>query len=126
MPDEEVVSERVEDSRAKRLRGVGVACSVVSFVVGLFAVVLALHIVLTLAEANAGNGFASFVRDFSGAVSLGFEGLFSPGSQKLAVLLDYGMAIIVWLLIGAAVNFLIRRFFTPGVNREVKYRRRIT
>ena len=124
-PDEEVVSERVEDSRAKRMRGIRVACSAVSFVVGLFAIVLVAQIVLTLAEANPANGFASFVADFSGAVSLGFDGLFTPGSPKLAVLLDYGLAAIVWLLIGAGINFLIRRFGTPGVNREVRYRRTV-
>jgi len=51
--------------------------------------VLVAHIILTLADANASNGFASFIAGFSGGVSLGFDGLFTPDSAKVAVLLNY-------------------------------------
>ncbi|EWC59735.1 hypothetical protein UO65_4974 [Actinokineospora spheciospongiae] len=124
-PDEEVVHERVRDTHAQRWRTIRMITSAVTFITGLFAVVLVAQIILTLAEANPDNGFAGFISDFSGAVSLGFDGLFTPGSQKLATLLDYGLAAIVWLLIGAAINFLIRRFASPGPQREVRYRRSV-
>ncbi|WP_424189153.1 hypothetical protein ACOBQX_12040 [Actinokineospora sp. G85] len=124
-PDQEVVRERVEDSHAQRHRTIRMITSAVTFLTGLFAVVLLAQIILTVAEANPGNGFASFVEGFSSAVSLGFDGLFSPGSAKLATVLDYGLAAIVWLLIGAAINFLIRRFASPGPRREVRYRRSV-
>lgn len=126
-PQEEVVHERTEDSHASRIRTVRIITSLVSFITGLFAVVLAINIVLVLAGANPDNGFAAFIGDFAGAVSLGFDGLFTPESEKLAVLLNHGLAAIVWLLIGAAVNFLVRRFALPtGANRTVSYRRTIT
>ncbi|MBE1468722.1 hypothetical protein [Kibdelosporangium phytohabitans] len=100
--------------RAKRVRTVRMARTAVTFVCALFAVVLVFQIILVLAEANAANGFASFIDGFSGAVSLGFDGLFSPDSAKAAVLFNYGAAAIVWLLISAALNYLIRRFALPG------------
>ncbi len=124
-PDQEVVRERVEDSHAQRRRTIRMITSAVTFLTGLFAAVLVAQIILTVAEANPDNGFASFVGGFSSAVSLGFDGLFSPGSAKLATVLDYGLAAIVWLLIGAAINFLIRRFASPGPRREVRYRRSV-
>ncbi|MGH3860062.1 hypothetical protein [Actinokineospora sp.] len=123
--DEEVVHERVADTDASRNRAVGMICSLITFLCGLFAVVLVAKIILTIADANPSNGFASFVDKFSGAVSLGFEGLFTPASEKIAVLLNYGMAAIVWLLIGAALTYLIRRFAAPGPRREVRYRRSV-
>lgn len=123
--DEEVVHERVEDTNASRHRAISVVCSIITFLCGLFAVVLVVKIILTLANANPSNGFASFVDDFSSAVSLGFDGLFNPGSEKMAVVLNYGMAAIVWLLIGAGLTYLIRRLATPGPRREVRYRRSV-
>ncbi|SER46446.1 hypothetical protein [Actinokineospora terrae] len=122
---EEVVSERVEDSYASRVRTVRMVCSAITFVVGLFAVVLVAQIILVLAEANPRNGFASFVDGFSSGVSLGFDGLFTPASEKAAVLFNYGTAAIVWLLIGAALTYLIRKFALPGPRREVRYRRTV-
>ncbi|WP_026316934.1 hypothetical protein [Actinokineospora enzanensis] len=122
---EEVVRERVEDSYAGRVRTVRMVCSAITFIVGLFAVVLVAQIILVLAEANPDNGFASFVAGFSSGVSLGFDGLFAPGSHKAAVLFNYGTAAIVWLLIGAALTYLIRRFALPGPRREIRYRRTV-
>jgi predicted cobalt transporter CbtA len=120
---EEVVADRVEDKQAKRVRTVRMVCSAVTFVCALFAVVLVAQIILVLAEANPHNGFASFVDGFSSAVSLGLDGLFNPGSAKAAVLFNYGTAAILWLLISAAVTFLIRRFALPGPRDAVRYRR---
>ncbi|GGS26409.1 MULTISPECIES: hypothetical protein [Actinokineospora] len=124
-PSEEVVHERTEDSYAGRVRAVRVVNSVIRFVTALFAVVLAIHIVLVLAEANPDNGFAEFISGFAGAVSLGFDGLFNPDSEKAAVLFNYGAAAIVWLLIGTALVYLVRKFAMPGPNRTVSYRRTV-
>ncbi|WP_037267796.1 hypothetical protein [Kibdelosporangium aridum] len=100
--------------RAQRVRTVRMVRAAITFVCGLFAVVLAFQIILVLAEANPDNGFASFIDGFSGAVSLGFDGLFAPDSDKAAVLFNYGAAALVWLLIGAALNYLVRRFALPA------------
>lgn len=124
-PHQEVVQERTEDSYASRVRAVRVISSIISFITALFAVVLVIHIVLVLAEANPENGFASFISGFAGGVSLGFDGLFTPASEKVAVLLNYGFAAVVWLLIGAALTYLVRRFGMPGPNRTVSYRRSV-
>jgi hypothetical protein len=95
-------------------RKVRLSCTIVNAAGGMFAVVLVAHIIMVMGEANPANGVASFVRGFAAAVSLGFDGQFTPASVKAQVLLNYGSAAIVWLALGAVVAALIRRFALPG------------
>jgi uncharacterized membrane protein len=106
--------ENVDERRAKRVRTVRKVCAAITFVCVLFAVVLVMQIVLVLADANPRNGFASFMDGFSSAVSLGFDGLFTPDSAKAAVFFNYGAAAVVWLLISVALTYLVRKFALPA------------
>jgi hypothetical protein len=117
------VEDSVVDPERRRVRTVRAVCAVINLVCGLFAIVLATHIVLVLAEANPSNGFASFVDDWSAAVSLGLRGLFTPGSEKLQTLLNDGLAAIAWLVIAGVLTYAIRQFTLPGPDRPVRYRR---
>jgi hypothetical protein len=117
-PVAEQAEERVVDSDTRRVRTVRIATGIVNLVCGLFAVVLGLHIVLVLLDANPNNGFASFVDSFAAAVSLGLRGLFTPDSAKLAVLFNDGLAAVVWLLIAGATNYAIRQFALPARRRR--------
>ncbi|MET0238033.1 MAG: hypothetical protein ABW224_25560 [Kibdelosporangium sp.] len=109
-----VPPQETAHSQAKRARTVRMVCTAITFICALFAVILGIQIILVLADANPANGVASFVDGFSSAVSLGFDGLFTPDSKKAAVLFNYGAAAVVWLLISAALTYLIRRFAMPG------------
>lgn len=120
-----MVEDEVVDSQARRVRVVRTVCTVINLVCGLFAVVLGLHIILVLFDANPNNGFASFVDGFSSAVSLGFRGLFTPDNAKLQVLFNDGLAAIAWLVIAGALTYAIRQFALPGPRRRVSYRRRV-
>jgi hypothetical protein len=117
------VEEETVDSYAKRASVVSKICTVITMVCGLFALVLATHILLVLADANPANGFASFINSFSGGVSLGLRNLFTPDAEKLSVFLNDGVAAIGWLIIGGALTYAIRRFALPGPSRSVHYRR---
>lgn len=120
-----VEDEEVVDPRARRYRVVRRVCAVINLVCGLFAVVLGLHILLVVANANPNNGFASFIDSFASAVSLGLRGLFTPDSEKARVLLNDGTAAIAWLLIAAALTYVIRQFALPGPREAVRYRRTV-
>lgn len=122
---EPVVEEGVADADHGRRRAVGIVCTVINAICVLFAVVLAVHIVLVLGSANQANGFASFINGWSSAVSLGLRDLFVPADEKLRVLINDGLAAIAWLVIGAALTYLIRRFALPGPRRMVRYRRSV-
>jgi hypothetical protein len=120
-----MIEDEVRDSHAKRVRVVRTVCTIINLICGLFAVVLGLHIVLVLFEANPNNGFASLVENFSGAVSLGLRGLFTPDNAKLQVLFNDGLAAIAWLVIAGALTYAIRQFALPGPRRTVQYRRHV-
>jgi hypothetical protein len=120
---EPLVEESVADADHRRRRTVGVVCTVINVVSAVFAVVLALHIVLVIGEANQANGFAGFVNDLSSAVSLGLRDLFVPDNLKLRTFLNDGLAAVGWLLIAGVLTYLIRRLALPGPRRVVRYRR---
>jgi hypothetical protein len=122
---EPAVEEEYVDPRAGRVRTVRVVNTIINIVCGLFAVVLGLNIIMVLAEANPNNGFASLVDSWSGAVSLGLRGLFTPGNEKLATLLNDGLAALGWLLIAGVLTYAIRQFALPGPGRTTQYRRRV-
>ncbi len=71
--------------------------------------VLLLHIVLTLLQANPANAVAALVRRLAATFDLGLSNLFLPDDPMLAVLLNYGAAALVWLLITAVVVRLASR-----------------
>lgn len=118
-----VAEEDVIDPRARRAHNVRVVCTIINVICGLFAVVLGVHIVLVLADANPANGFATLINGWSSAVSLGLRNLFTPDIEKLRVLLNDGMAALAWLLIGGVLTYLIRQFALPGPRADLRYRR---
>jgi hypothetical protein len=99
-------------------------CGLIDLICGLFAIVLAIHIVLVFGEANTGNGFAGLIDTWSAHVSLGLRGLFTPDGVALRTLLNDGLAAVLWLIIGAVVTDLIVRI-GPAGSRRVWYRRTV-
>lgn len=120
---EPVVEESVGDADHRRRRTVTIVNTVIKTICGIFAVVLALHIVLVIGEANQANGFASMINSWSSAVSFGLRDLFVPDDLKLRTFLNDGLAAIAWLALAGVLTFLIRRLALPGPRREVRYRR---
>jgi hypothetical protein len=71
--------------------------------------VLVVFIVLTLLDANFANSAAATVRDLADNLDLGLSNLFLPADPKIRVLLNYGVAAIIWYVITSVVVRLIRR-----------------
>jgi hypothetical protein len=123
MEQAHVEQQEVTDPDHRRRRTVGIVCTVINVICGLFAVVLALHIVLVIGSANQGNGFASFINEWSSAVSLGLRDLFLPANEKVRTFLNDGLAAIAWIVIASLLTYLIRRFALPVPRRVSHYRR---
>lgn len=114
-------AEDREQRRWTRTRMVRTVCTIVTVVSSLFAVVLAVHIVMVLGEANPANGVATFIRGWANGVSLGLNGLFTPANAKTQVLFNSGLAALAWLALGAVLTMLIRRFGLPGPRRPLRH-----
>lgn len=90
-------------------RGAGLLASVLRVVGLLIVAVLVVFIVLTLLDANFANTFAAAVRDLAAYFDLGLSNLFLPANPKIGVVLNYGVAAIVWYAITVVVVRLVRR-----------------
>src|SRR5689334_25347770 len=89
-------------------RGSNTAATVLRFIGLAFVVILVLHILLTLL-ANPGHEVTQLVARAADYLDLGFEGLFVPDSPALAVVLNYGLAALLWYLITIVVVRLVSR-----------------
>ncbi|MEU6780178.1 hypothetical protein ABZ912_13335 [Nonomuraea angiospora] len=73
------------------------------------ALVVILYAVFTVFKANPANVWYEFVESLAGRLSLGLANLFQLADLRWTALVNYGLAAIVWLIIGSALAGLIRR-----------------
>ena len=90
-------------------RGIDALGNVLRIVGMLIVIVLVVHVVLTLLDANPANGLAALVRDAANTFDLGLSDLFMPADPKLAVVLNYGTAALIWYVITVVVVRVVRR-----------------
>ncbi|GEL19172.1 hypothetical protein [Pseudonocardia asaccharolytica] len=91
-------------------RGAALLASTLRIIGTAIALVLVLHVALTLLEANPANQLTIFVADLAVRFNLGLADLFLPADPKLAVALNYGLAALVWFAVTAVVVRIVRRF----------------
>lgn len=92
-----------------RANVVGVLAGVVRWVGLAFAVVLVIHVLLTVGGANPDNGITRFFDTVADPLALAFKSLFTPENAELRVLVNYGLAALFWLIVSSVVARLIRR-----------------
>lgn len=89
-------------------------------IVGLVAAVvcgiIALAAVLILLDASTSNSIVSTVRDWGRTLAGPFDGLFHLDSAKWTVVLNYGIAIIVYSLVAGLV---VRLLLAPRRRRAL-------
>jgi hypothetical protein len=81
---------------------------IIGIVVGVVVAIIALAIAFVVFDANATNTVVSHVNDWAGALVGPLDSVFSPRDHKLAVGLNYGLAIVLYVIAGA----LVRRALT--------------
>lgn len=87
----------------------GTLIAIVRVVVGLATTVFLLHILFVLLEANQGNGFVSFVYMLAKALVLGLGDVFTPDEAKVGVVMNYGLAALVYAVVGHVIINALRR-----------------
>jgi hypothetical protein len=102
---------------AERSRGAGVAAALavatgslarlVRLVAGVLAGIIALGILLVVLKANPDNSIASAVHDTARALVGPFKGMFKLDDARAAVAVNWGIAAIVYLILGALIAWLI-------------------
>ena len=93
---------------------------VVRFVVGIVVALIVAAILLRVLGANPHNTIVSDVHDAGRALVGPFAGLFSIHDAKLATAINWGLAAIVYAVVGGLLASLIARAAPRGFRR---YRR---
>ncbi|HEY0447967.1 hypothetical protein [Actinophytocola sp.] len=106
---EDVAQERRRTPAEVRASVVGVLAGLVRWVGLIFALVLVVHVVLTVGSANPDNSITVFFADAAEPLALAFRNLFTPENAELRVLVNYGLAALFWLIVSSVVSRLIRR-----------------
>ncbi|MDP4506056.1 hypothetical protein [Nonomuraea turcica] len=73
------------------------------------ALSLVLYALFTVFRANPANVWYQFVESLAASLSLGLANLFQLAEPRWTTLVNYGLAAVVWLIIGSALASLIRR-----------------
>ena len=82
------------------------AVRVITAIGAIFAGLEVMYMIMVLAGANAGNAFFAFIKSLAVPLALFWPGLFPVNNPDLAVIMDYGLAAVFWLVITG----LIARF----------------
>jgi hypothetical protein len=109
---EEAQPDRQPRRGAREVRGLlfGIAAGIARWVGLVFAVILVVHVLLTIGEANPQNGITQFFADWSGPIAIGFKNLFTPADPKLFVLVNHGIAAVFWLVVTGIAAKVLRKF----------------
>jgi hypothetical protein len=86
-----------------------VVARVVVGVTGSVAFIFALHVLFSLANANQNNSFVQFVYVLAKVFVLGFGDVFTPNDAKIGLVLNYGLAALMYLVIGKLIARALRR-----------------
>ena len=84
-------------SRTSASVGVGAVIWLIAIVA---ALVIILHVVLVLFEANPANSFVDFIADAASTLAWFFRDLFNLDDPKLEVVVNYGLAAAVYIALG--------------------------
>jgi hypothetical protein len=85
------------------------AGAAIMFAVGVIVFILALHILFVVIGANPNNAIVSTDANWSGHLAAWFQNLFTTSSAKWNTFLDYGLAAVVYLVVGRLVAGLVER-----------------
>ena len=89
----------------------------VRFAAWIVALVIVAGIALVLLDANMGNVIVRDIHDAASFLVGPFKNVFSPKSHKANVAVNWGLAAIVYLLVGSLIAGLLVRIAPRGVVR---------
>ncbi|MCO6010924.1 hypothetical protein NE236_38800 [Actinoallomurus purpureus] len=98
-----------EPVRKSLARAAGAVATLVAVAATVIAIVLALHIAFVVFSANQANPIVRTVNDWAQSLAWEFRDMFTPKDQRVAVIVDYGIAAVVYLIAGRVGAGLIRR-----------------
>ncbi|WP_157429983.1 hypothetical protein [Actinomadura oligospora] len=94
---------------AARQRAVAWIVTLISIVTTVVVLILAVHIVFVAFDANTGNALVHRISGWADDLAWQFRDVFQPENHKAEVAVNYGLAAVVYLVIGRILVALVRR-----------------
>ncbi|GAA2988586.1 hypothetical protein [Actinokineospora diospyrosa] len=86
----------------------GSAARIITGIGALFAIIEVLYILLVVLGANTANAFVRFIASIAEPLALFFPGLFPIDNYTAAVVVNYGLAAVFWLVVTGLIARLLR------------------
>jgi uncharacterized protein involved in cysteine biosynthesis len=90
-------------------RGAGLLARVVHLVVSVVVLIIVVGILLVVLKANPANSIVSEVHDWARWLAGPFDGMFTFDNARVAVAVNWGIAAVVYLLVGGLIARLLGR-----------------
>ncbi|MBA8827445.1 hypothetical protein FHX42_004841 [Saccharopolyspora lacisalsi] len=94
--------------RGSRGDGANTVANIIRSAVGVVVTVFALHVLFVVFDANQGNEFVSVVYALAQTLVLGLGDVFTPEGAVLGVVLNYGLAALIYLVVGQLIIKALR------------------
>lgn len=94
---------------AIRRRAVAWLVMLISIATTVVVLVLAVYIVFVAFDANTGNSLVHRISGWADDLAWQFKDVFQPRNHKVEVAVNYGLAAVVYLVIGRILVALVRR-----------------
>jgi len=97
--------------RAGAYGALGVLARVIEIVVAIVALIIALGVLLVVLEANRSNDIVDTIHGAAEWLVGPFKDVFELDDRKLEVAVNWGLAVLVYVVVGRTIAGLLRR---PG------------
>lgn len=84
------------------------AVRIITAIFTAIVVIILLHLAFVLLEANSANPFVGFISDLANWFAWLFKNMFTVEDDKVRAVVNYGLAALVYLLIGGLIRGLFR------------------
>jgi hypothetical protein len=89
--------------------GLHLVARVIAAIAGIIALVIAVGILFRILAANPDNAIVSFVEDLARGLVGPFDGMFKPHDRKAEIVINWGIALAVYLIVGMLLARFVRR-----------------
>jgi hypothetical protein len=92
-----------------RRDGARTAANIIHLVTGLIVSIFVLHILFVVFDANQGNDFVEVIYGVAQVLVLGLGDVFTPDDATIGVVVNYGLAALIYLVLGQFIVRTLRR-----------------
>lgn len=94
---------------AHRSAGAGLLARIVHVVVSVVVLIIVVGILLIVLKANTTNSIVAEIQDWAHWLTGPFDGMFSFDNARVAIAVNWGIAAVVYLLIGGLITRVLGR-----------------